>query len=112
MLTRQNIIKAVEDFIISANENNVAIEKILLFGSYAKGKPHKYSDIDLAVFSHQFTHNHFENNYIIRFTKRLPQMQLHLYPVNEYDENLFIQEIKKHAVDLISNFKIAERRKT
>jgi hypothetical protein len=34
-------------------------------------------------------------------------MQLHLYPLNEYDENLFIQEIKKHAVDLISTFKRA-----
>jgi predicted nucleotidyltransferase len=77
-----------------------------LFGSYAKGNPHRYSDIDLAVFSPQFTYNHFENNYLNRFTKRLPQMQLHLYPVNEYNTNLFIEEIKKHAIDLPTNVKL------
>ena len=100
MLTRQDIIKAVKEFVVSAHDNDVTIEKILLFGSYAKGNPHKYSDIDLAVFSPQFTHIHFENDKVIQFTKRLPQMQLHLYPVKEYEENDFVQEIKKHAVDL------------
>lgn len=55
MLTRQDIIKAVQEFAISANEvNRLFIDKILLFGSYAKGNPNKYSDIDLAVFSRQF----------------------------------------------------------
>ena len=100
MLTRQDIIKAVSEFAVSASENNVYIDKILLFGSYAKGNPHAYSDIDLAVFSPQFSPNPFENNKTIRFTKRLPQMQLHLYPSKEYDEDFFVQEIKKHAVDL------------
>ncbi len=102
MLTRQAIIKAVQDFVISANENKVIIEKILLFGSYAMGNPHKFSDIDLAIFSPQFTDNHFENNKAIQFTKRLPQMQLHLYPLKEFDENDFVQEIKKYAMDLTS----------
>ncbi len=100
MLTRQDIIKSVNEFVESANKNNVAIDKILLFGSYAKGNPHKYSDIDLAVFSPQFTDNHFENNKVIQFTKRLPQMQLHLYPVKEFEENSFVDEIKKHAINL------------
>lgn len=100
MLTRQDIIKAVGEFAASANENNVSIDKILLFGSYANGNPHAYSDIDLAVFSPQFSPNPFENNKAIQHTKRLPQMQLHLYPSKEYDEDFFVQEIKKHAIDL------------
>lgn len=100
MFTRQDIIKAGEEFVISAGENKLPVEKILLFGSYAKGRPHKYSDIDLAVFSSGFTDNPFENNKLIQFTKRLPQMHLHLYPLKEFDEDLFVQEIKKHAIDL------------
>ena len=100
MLTRQDIIKAVDEFITTAQENNLSIDKVLLFGSYAKGHPHPYSDIDLAVFSRQFSSNPFENNRMIQFTKRLPQMQLHLYPLTEFDENDFVQEIKKHAIDL------------
>ena len=102
MFTRQAIIKAVNEFVSSAHENNLSIERILLFGSYAKGTPHKYSDIDLAVFSPQFTENPFENIKAIQSTKRLPQMQLHLYPSKEFDEGFFVQEIKKHAIDLTS----------
>ena len=100
MLTRQAIIKAVNEFVKNANENNLFIERILLFGSYAKSTAHEYSDIDLAVFSPQFTDNPFENIKLIQPTKRLPQMQLHLYPSKEYDEDFFVQEIKKHAIDL------------
>ncbi|MDQ2720161.1 MAG: nucleotidyltransferase domain-containing protein [Bacteroidota bacterium] len=108
MLTRQDIIRSVNDFVESAKKENIVIEKILLFGSYAKGSPHKYSDIDLAVFSQQFTNNHFENNKAIQFTKRLPQMQLHLYPLKEFEENLFVSEIKKHAIDLTPMKKLIE----
>lgn len=100
MLTKQAIIKAVNEFEDSANQNNIVIERILLFGSYAKGRAHKYSDIDLAVFSPQFTDNPFENIKMIQCTKRLPQMQLHLYPSKDYDEDFFVQEIKKDAIDL------------
>jgi len=32
----------------------VNIEKVILFGSYAKGNTHKDSDVDLAVFSDYF----------------------------------------------------------
>lgn len=100
MLTRQDIIKAVNEFVISANNQNLIIERILLFGSYAKGSAHQYSDIDLAVFSPLFVENPFENIKMIQGTVRLPQMQLHLYPSKEFDEDFFVQEIKKHAVDL------------
>lgn len=100
MLTRKDILKAVTIFIDSANKSGLNIERILLFGSYAKGNPHQYSDIDLALFSNQFSYNHFENNARIQSTIRLPQMQLHMYPVVEYEEDDFVQEIKKHAIDL------------
>ena len=106
ILTRQDIIKAVNEFVESADKNNITIEKILLFGSYAKGTPHKYSDIDLAVFSPQFKDNHFDNYKLIQFTKRLPQMQLHLYPIKEFEEDLFVDEIKKYAIDMTPKNKI------
>ncbi|HSV12368.1 MAG TPA: nucleotidyltransferase domain-containing protein [Hanamia sp.] len=100
MLTRQAILKAVQEFVESTNANNLIIEKILLFGSYAKGNAHEYSDIDLAVFSKQFSDNPFENIKMIQFTKRLPQMQLHLYPLKEFEEDPFVNEIKKHAINI------------
>ncbi len=103
MLTRQAILKATEEFVESAKKNNLTIERILLFGSYAKGNPHQYSDIDLAVFSKQFSENPIENIKMIQSTKRLPQMQLHLYPLKEFEEDPFVNEIKKHAINIPLN---------
>ena len=46
-----------------------------------------------------FYSNHFENNSRIQSTIRLPQMQLHMYALVDYEEDDFVQEIKKHAID-------------
>ncbi|MEO6819892.1 MAG: nucleotidyltransferase domain-containing protein [Ginsengibacter sp.] len=100
MLTRKDILKAVSIFIDSANNSGLFIDRIFLFGSYAKGNPHQYSDIDLALFSNQFSYIHYENNALIQSTLRLPQMQLHMYPSEEFEDDDFVQEIKKHAIDL------------
>lgn len=35
-------------------EKHMKIKRMLLFGSFAYGKPHKYSDIDLIVVSDSF----------------------------------------------------------
>jgi predicted nucleotidyltransferase len=101
MLTKQAVLKSINDFIESASYHGIMLDKVLLFGSYAKGTQHKYSDIDLAVFSNQFTINHADNFKLIQFTKRIPQMQLHLYPVNEFMDNPFVEEIKKEAIEIV-----------
>ncbi len=45
--------KIVQDYIIKLRKD-IPVTKIVLFGSYAKGTTHKYSDVDLAVFSDYF----------------------------------------------------------
>ena len=39
---------------IEALEQKVRVSKVVLYGSWAKGQPHEYSDIDLAIFSPDF----------------------------------------------------------
>jgi len=41
--------KLVKEF-----KKEVSVDKILLFGSYAAGKPHQWSDLDIAVISPDF----------------------------------------------------------
>ncbi len=98
MLTRQFVYQSINDFIKSASDQGIELERVILFGSFAKGTQHPYSDIDLAVFSPQFTCNHVENFKLIQHTIRIPQMQVHLYPWSEYMDNPFVEEIKKSAV--------------
>src|SRR5574341_284067 len=40
--------RAIND-VVKRIENNFDPERIILFGSYAYGKPHPYSDVDLLV---------------------------------------------------------------
>lgn len=47
------IIKFLTDKLI---EDGMNIYKVVLFGSYYKGRPHKDSDIDIAVVSDDFKH--------------------------------------------------------
>ena len=50
---RENLIKKLKIFRKNINKE-IPISKILFFGSFAKGKPHKWSDIDLIIVSSKF----------------------------------------------------------
>lgn len=39
---------------IEALEKNITIHKVILYGSWANGKPDEFSDVDLAIFSPDF----------------------------------------------------------
>lgn len=44
---------------LSDVENTIKIEKVLLFGSYAKGSFNQHSNIDIAIFSKDFENKKF-----------------------------------------------------
>jgi predicted nucleotidyltransferase len=53
-------LKEIKRF-INRSKKEIDIEKIILFGSYAREKQNECSDIDLAIISDDFkTMNHFE----------------------------------------------------
>ena len=91
----------------------INVEQIILFGSYAKGKPHEYSDIDIAVISPDLdpVKSRFENTMAILNKTNLldPDLQLIAYPSslfhNEKDtvHESFIKEIKKTGRVIYSN---------
>lgn len=100
---------------VSSITRAINVDQIILFGSYAKGTAHEYSDIDLAVVSSELDPNssRFKNiRYIKEKTKLLePGLQLFAYPTqifqNEKDtvHESFIREIKKTGKVIYSNGK-------
>ena len=46
--------KQINQYIEILKQDNLPIKKVILFGSYAKGTPRKWSDIDLCVISPKF----------------------------------------------------------
>ena len=55
MVYRKNGIKKILTRFIKETKRRIPVERVILFGSYAKGKPKKYSDIDIAVISFRFS---------------------------------------------------------
>ncbi|MDQ6763791.1 MAG: nucleotidyltransferase domain-containing protein [Bacteroidota bacterium] len=68
----------------------------MLFGSYVKGKPHQYSDIDLAVWSASFTDPYFTIVEKVAPLRRIfKNIELHPFSLNDNAENNpFIKEIE------------------
>jgi predicted nucleotidyltransferase len=46
---KKSIVRTIEYL-----QDRISITEVILFGSYASGTPHKYSDIDIAVVSPDF----------------------------------------------------------
>ncbi len=51
---RQEIENIIDRYINKLRQLGVEVSQVVLYGSYAKGKPKEYSDIDLAVVSPTF----------------------------------------------------------
>ena len=52
--TRTEIKKLAKALVSELEKNKIKVAKIILYGSYAKGHPTNYSDIDIAIISPSF----------------------------------------------------------
>ncbi|MCK4553754.1 nucleotidyltransferase domain-containing protein [Candidatus Parcubacteria bacterium] len=46
--------KKVKEYVDILKADNLPIKKVILYGSYAKGRQHKWSDIDVCIISPKF----------------------------------------------------------
>ena len=98
------IIEIIKKFLLEASKDNVRISKAILFGSYAKGNYHEYSDIDLAVISEDFEGNSFYDGK--KLTKAMLRtcidIESHTYRPEEFNEdNPFVKEILRYGIQII-----------
>lgn len=92
------------NYYIKALTKAVQTDKIILFGSYANGKTHKYSDIDIALISPELDPSIPTTFHNIEVAKKAslydPDIQLFAFPTKVFKEangvqGSFIREIKK-----------------
>ncbi len=55
MLTRKNLNKQLKGIISELSSLGISVERMVLFGSYAKGIVHEKSDMDVAIWSPQLS---------------------------------------------------------
>ncbi|MDL1956054.1 MAG: nucleotidyltransferase domain-containing protein [Candidatus Desulfofervidus auxilii] len=93
-------------------KNNIPIDEVILFGSYAKGNYTEYSDIDLLIVSPIFEGDRIEDRKKIRKYILKISSYLEIIPCSrkEFQEkNPFIEEIIKSGLKITFSNKSLQR---
>ncbi len=98
-------IKAVEEKLKTLAKDlavaGFAPKRMFLFGSYAKGTPREYSDLDVAVFADDFTGARVvDYPKVASILSRNISVELHPFHTDDTaEENPFIEEILHTGID-------------
>ena len=85
------------------NPNNFDVKNIILFGSYAWGDPHEYSDIDIAIIAKDFKKDYFGTIRALAKYIRTVDARIEIKgftPEEFVDEHPLAWEIKKHGITI------------
>lgn len=98
---RNIVIKFVEALI----KKGIRVERAVLYGSYASGKIHAGSDIDLAIISPDFGKDRFEEGKMLlqtawRIDPRIEPVPISLESYNNDTWIPLVYEIRQHGVEL------------
>ncbi len=102
MVTQQSAITTAQAFVQECKTIGVTFDKVMLFGSYARGTAHDGSDIDLLLVSKKFTDDIFANlKQYIKVNIRYPLIETHPYSLQEFMEgDEFISQIAEEAIEI------------
>jgi len=107
MARKKNQINSIKNKLkeyIEVFTKTVNVDQLILFGSYAKERAHKFSDIDIALISSELNPKKptFVHNIEIKEKANYydPDLQLFAFPKDKFDkeegvQREFIREIKK-----------------
>lgn len=100
----QKIKKEIGEYIQILKKDKLPIKKVILFGSFAKGTQHQWSDIDLCVVSPKFTNAFKAMQYLWR--KRISDVSPTIQPLGFHPQDFqdkydsLIQEIKTTGIEI------------
>lgn len=96
----------IQQYISNLNSNNFNLKKVILFGSYSKGNYTKWSDIDIAIVSDDFSGDKYEDRKKIARITIDVDYRIDPLPFNTIDfdyTNLFVKEIIDSGILIYSN---------
>lgn len=101
------VMKAARKFVRDVQKEGVRLHKAFLFGSYATGRAHRGSDIDIALISPDLSGWVDDLEKIQNALRnRDPRIEsVHFPPDTFVDENPLAWEVKKKGISLLSRRK-------
>lgn len=103
MLTRKALNQRIENFIADIKTAGYSPSRVVLFGSYANGRPTDLSDIDLAVWDKKFIGCGTKDiEPIASIVSKYPLLELHPFSEDDTESNNpFVKEITRYGIDTI-----------
>ena len=97
MFTRKALDRYIHSFLTDLSKEGYTPARVMLFGSYAYGRPTETSDIDLAIWDEHFTGCGSEDIVpIASLISKYPSLELHTFSVD--DQNPFAEEVMKKGI--------------
>ena len=102
MVRKKDLVDEINGYLAALEEKGFPFQKAILFGSMAKGNPHQYSDIDLAVWSPKFEGNYYElMEKLAPLRRQFRNIEIHpFHPEDTPENNFFIDEIEKTGISI------------
>jgi uncharacterized protein len=94
----------IQKYLKALRENHIPVKEAILYGSYATGKYHKWSDIDIALVSDIFVGDRILDKDKIRAITLSISSTIEVMPFSPGDfneHNPFAKEILKAGVKLV-----------
>jgi predicted nucleotidyltransferase len=106
MLTRDAVIETVSNYAREIEMHGVHLRTVILYGSFAKGTQHEWSDIDVALVADEFTGFAFDDHDLFPyfgFKSPYTRIEAKTYPTDYFrSSDPFIEEIKKDGILILS----------
>jgi len=86
-----------------AVNKEIKVDKIILYGSYSKGNPHKDSDIDVAIISPDFTGDKIEDRLHLMKCRWNIDLRIEPMPFRPEDfvpDDPFVKEIMETGIEV------------
>lgn len=100
----KSVLEGAARFRSVVESSGIPVDKMILFGSYAKGTANPRSDIDLAVVSPQFGHDDVEEMQLLWKKTRFADVRIEPFPLSpddlEHSYSPIVAEIREHGVTM------------
>jgi len=104
MLTQRIAIERVKNFARELKATGLHLRRVIVYGSYAKNRQHKWSDIDIAIVADEFTGIGFNDaDYFARINnkKQYILIEAKTYSTTDFKKgNPFIDEIILTGIEI------------
>ena len=105
MLTQDAAIETVRNYARDIEAHGIHLRRVFLYGSFAKGTQHEWSDIDVALVADEFTGFAFNDHDLFPYVcikKPYIRIETKTYSTEYFNEgDPFIEEITKTGIKII-----------